>query len=214
MAKKTVTLKGRQIGKAQQQRIDIAAYAHVFEGLSQSDAYRKAFPASLKWKDKTVHNRASEFFNSGEVMGRVEALQAELRSKYEATAENVLRRMGSLAMSHIGDYVSWDENGNIQYVASDQLTPEQLACVREVTVTEVILSQKKDETILSRRMKLKLVDNRQPLTTMMRMYGLIKESPLIDNRELYVFMMPPTSASPEEWQQQAQQYIENQKGRM
>lgn len=47
----------------------------IFEGLSQRKAYRAAFPSSRKWKDATVDNRASELYNTNEILGRVKELQ-------------------------------------------------------------------------------------------------------------------------------------------
>ena len=44
-------------------------------GDSQRTAYRKAFPSSVKWKDKTVDNRAYELANNREVMGRLNELK-------------------------------------------------------------------------------------------------------------------------------------------
>lgn len=47
----------------------------IFEGLSQRKAYRAAFPSSRKWKDATVDNRASELYNTDEILGRVKELK-------------------------------------------------------------------------------------------------------------------------------------------
>lgn len=47
----------------------------IFEGLSQRKAYRAAFPSSIKWKDATVDNKASELYNTDEILGRVKELQ-------------------------------------------------------------------------------------------------------------------------------------------
>lgn len=50
----------------------------VAAGDSQAGAYRKAFPSSLKWKDKTVWKRATELFNHNRaVMGRYTELKEE-----------------------------------------------------------------------------------------------------------------------------------------
>ena len=53
----------------------------LVKGESQRVAYRNAFPNSVKWKDTTVDNRASELFHKSEVMGRYNELQAEATSK-------------------------------------------------------------------------------------------------------------------------------------
>lgn len=47
----------------------------IFEGLSQRKAYRAAFPSSAKWKDATVDNRASELYNTDEILGRLKELK-------------------------------------------------------------------------------------------------------------------------------------------
>jgi len=48
-----------------------------------SEAYRRAYPNATQWKSKTVHKRASELLANGEVLGRIEALQAAIREKFE-----------------------------------------------------------------------------------------------------------------------------------
>ena len=45
-------------------------------GMTQSAAYRKAFPNSLKWKDKTVWEWASRLASESKVRARVEELRA------------------------------------------------------------------------------------------------------------------------------------------
>lgn len=53
----------------------------IFEGLSQRKAYREAFPNSAKWKDSTVDSRASELYNTSEILGRLKELQEEAASE-------------------------------------------------------------------------------------------------------------------------------------
>ena len=48
---------------------------NIAKGMSHRKAYRVAFPSSQKWEDKTVSNRASELYNTREVLGRVKELQ-------------------------------------------------------------------------------------------------------------------------------------------
>ena len=60
---------------------------NLVSGMSQRKAYRDAYPSSVRWKDKTVDNRASELF-SGEVLGRYEEILDEqkkqaLMSRYD-----------------------------------------------------------------------------------------------------------------------------------
>ena len=49
----------------------------IAKGMSQADAYRAAYPKAVRWKDKTVYNRASEMRSIPEVDERIQELQAE-----------------------------------------------------------------------------------------------------------------------------------------
>lgn len=53
---------------------------NLISGMSQRQAYRDAFPASKKWKDNVVDNRASELF-SGKVLVRYQEIQEEQKEK-------------------------------------------------------------------------------------------------------------------------------------
>ena len=50
----------------------------VASGKSQSEAYRIAYPKSLKWKPDTVWSRASEMMAQRKVSGRVAQIKTEL----------------------------------------------------------------------------------------------------------------------------------------
>ena len=47
----------------------------IAEGMSQRQAYLKAFPNSSRWKYETVDNKASKLFNTDEVQARYKELQ-------------------------------------------------------------------------------------------------------------------------------------------
>lgn len=47
----------------------------IASGKSQADAYRAAFDVSASTKAETIHKRASELMQKGEVAGRVEELR-------------------------------------------------------------------------------------------------------------------------------------------
>lgn len=48
----------------------------LFSGMSQRAAYRAAFPASVKWKDKTVDVKACELAGKPEITERIDELKA------------------------------------------------------------------------------------------------------------------------------------------
>jgi len=73
-------------------RVDIFAQK-IVEGESQADAYRAAYPSSLKWQDKTVHNNASKFMATDEVSTRVKELQEEHKEKHCITVDTLLNEL-------------------------------------------------------------------------------------------------------------------------
>lgn len=58
----------------------------LMNGLSQRKAYRAAFPNSEKWKDTTVDKRASELYNTGAILGRLQELKEAATSNAVMTA--------------------------------------------------------------------------------------------------------------------------------
>lgn len=66
-------------------------------GMSQRQAYREAFPASNRWKDKTVDNRASELFR--EVLGRYKELQEEAQDAAIMTRKERMVALSDIAQN-------------------------------------------------------------------------------------------------------------------
>jgi phage terminase small subunit len=61
-------------------RIEIFAQA-IVAGKSQADAYRAAYPVSLKWKDESVHPKASHMSKNDTVLARVQELRKTVEKK-------------------------------------------------------------------------------------------------------------------------------------
>ena len=71
--------------------------AGIAEGLSQAEAYRRAFPRSLNWKDETVWKRASELAANGEVLGRVRELQQKAADANQVTTDRIVAELAKIA---------------------------------------------------------------------------------------------------------------------
>ena len=71
--------------------------AGLAQGLSQAEAYRRAFPSSLKWKDATVWRKASLLAADGEVQARVAELTAKAAAANQVTVERVVAELARLA---------------------------------------------------------------------------------------------------------------------
>lgn len=62
----------------------------IVSGLSQSDAYRKAYPKSLKWKTESVNSNASTLASNTEVAQRVAELRKPVVEKAQYGLEQAM----------------------------------------------------------------------------------------------------------------------------
>lgn len=63
---------------------------NLIAGMSQREAYRGAFPSSVKWKDNTVDSKASELFGNDEILERYRELQQEFADRALYTREEAV----------------------------------------------------------------------------------------------------------------------------
>lgn len=82
---------------AQQETFAVAVAA----GASLSDAYRKAYPRSLKWACETVHEAASRMAANYKVTTRIYALRAAAERLSTLEASRVLDEIAKLAHSDV-----------------------------------------------------------------------------------------------------------------
>ncbi len=87
----------------------------VLNGGDQSAAYRAAYPNSLKWKDKSVHVKASQLHATDKVQIRVRELQERVAQqaaeKFDIDADYVLRRHHEIDVMDVADIL--DDDGDI-----------------------------------------------------------------------------------------------------
>ena len=74
----------------------------VASGLSQSEAYRKAYPSSLKWKDDSVHNKSSALMRHALVRARVAELAKKAEEVFSISTAKLLQESHRLAHSDVG----------------------------------------------------------------------------------------------------------------
>ena len=60
---------------------------------NKSEAYRASHQNSLKWKDETVHNKASALSKKGEVLARYEQLQKDSVTAHGITIKSLLEEL-------------------------------------------------------------------------------------------------------------------------
>lgn len=60
---------------------------------NQSEAYRQAYPKSLKWKPESVNVKASEMMTNVKVSARVKELQNKLEKKHDISKDKIIARL-------------------------------------------------------------------------------------------------------------------------
>lgn len=113
----------KKLGRQHAQRIELFCQALV-EGATQADAYRRAYPASKKWKDKTVRNRAHELAKTRDVLGRVSELKEIQLEKHGASIDRVIQELSRIAFFDPRNL--FDENGNLKSIHD---MPEEVSAV-------------------------------------------------------------------------------------
>lgn len=80
-------------------------------GKSQREAYRLAYPKSVKWKDSAVDSNASTLLANTKVQQRFSELKAVIAKKAEAkymvTAERITEELARIAFSDIKDFLTF-----------------------------------------------------------------------------------------------------------
>ena len=155
---------------------------------NRAEAYRRTYDCS-GMSVKTIRNRASEEFLKPHVAARLAELQAELARKHEVTADRVIAELASVAFADMGDFLSFDEDGEVRLELSN-LPPGATAAIQGVT-QEVYLEGKGDNARPVRRTKLKLHSKIPALLALAKHTGVLKhddEPPRDDSVRLYAEM--------------------------
>ena len=106
----------------------------IASGLSQAEAYRQVFSQSHKWKDKTVHEKASRLAADDKVKARIHELRDKAAEANEVTIERIVAEVVKIAFANQRDLMRWGPNG-VKLLDSEELTDEQAAAVSEVAET-------------------------------------------------------------------------------
>jgi hypothetical protein len=75
----------------------------VVETNNQAEAYRRAYPKSLKWKPESVFSHSSRLMSNRKVSARVEELRAQVAKNALYTPERIIRELGETREMAIRD---------------------------------------------------------------------------------------------------------------
>lgn len=100
---------------------------------SQADAYRLAYPTSLKWKAESVHEKASRLAADSKVKARIEPLRRAAADKAGLHAADVIAELKKLAFSDIGN-IMWPD-GRVKL--PQELDPSTRATIKKFKIDEL-----------------------------------------------------------------------------
>ena len=106
--------------------------AGIASGLSQAEAYRRAFPRSQAWKDEAVWSRASALAAVDKVRQRAQELQQKAADANEVTVERIVAELAKIAFGDARRVMSWGPDGVVLRDSGD-LEDDEAAIVSEVT---------------------------------------------------------------------------------
>jgi len=148
-------------------------------------------------KRETAKTAASRLLTNVNVAEEVERRKKEAADKHGDIVSKIRERLELLAFSNIGNYLKFGPKG-VTLNNSEDLTPEQLACVNEVT--EVVTKD-------GGSIRFKLSPQEKNLELLMRYHGLIVEKTEHTGKdggaiEMKMTDFPPMPGSIAEWERQ------------
>ena len=133
---------------------------NLAKGMSQSDAYRDAYPSSKKWNNSIIWCEASRRAADPNVIARVQILMERACKKNDITAEMIVAELAKLAFFDVRKLF----NGDGTPKAIHDLDDETAAAIQGIDVANV-----GNEAIgVGQVMKIKLADKRASLETIGR----------------------------------------------
>ena len=119
------------------------------EGKTQAESYKLA---GYTVKDtKSLDSMASRLSSSARVCKAIEKGRGELAKKHEIKSEEIIQELKGIGLSNLTDVMSWDEEGNTRYKASEDLPESVRAGIKKF--------KKKSRTHYDKDGKPKYTDN-------------------------------------------------------
>lgn len=149
--------------------------AGLARGMTQSAAYREAFPKSQDWVDATVWRKASLLAQNGDVQARVEELQRKAAAANEVTVERVLKEVARLAFVDLRK--AYNEDGTLK--KPTEMDDDTAAALAGIDVSSAHMGDVEDAGTLITK-KLKTFDKKGALELCMRHLGMLNDKLTVD----------------------------------
>jgi len=146
------------------------AQEYVLTG-NASEAYRRAYPASLKWKENAVQVGGSKLLAKPIVSVRVKELQGEVKEKFDISAERLLLEQSRLAL--FDQRRLFDENGRLLH--PKDFPDDAAAAVSSIKVTRRTVAGSED-AISEDVIEVKLWSKNAALDSLFKNKGLYEKN--------------------------------------
>lgn len=147
----------------------------IVKGKSQADAYRIAYPKSLKWKEKSVWEAASALSANVKVASRVKELREKAASEAIFTAADVLREVWRIASFDIRKLYNADGSP----VPIHELDDMTAAAIQAVDIQEEYAGIGEARVHIGYTKKYKVADKNVALEKLMKHLGQYE----LDNKQ-------------------------------
>lgn len=147
----------------------------IAAGATQAEAYRKAYPASLKWAPNAVHSKASTLAGNAKVQERVRELTSKAAAANEVTVERVLREVARLAFVDLRK--AYNEDGTLK--KPTEMDDDTAAALAGIDVTSMQIGDDENPGSLVTK-KLKTFDKKGALELCMRHLGMLNDKLTVD----------------------------------
>lgn len=149
------------------------------EGMSQAEAYRKAFPISKKWKDSSVYSKSSHLAAQDKVKERVSALREEVAAKSVVTVQMIEKELARIGFSDIRKL--FDEDGELRN--PKDLDDDAAAALASMEVDVM----REEGRVVGHTKKVKQYDKIAALRLLGQYKGMFKEPEQQGVKALFVF---------------------------
>lgn len=143
----------------------------VASGRSQADAYRAAYPRSLKWKDETVWSEASRLMADRKVFARVKELRDRITGEGIASAARVLMEASRIAL--FDPRKLFREDGTP--IPISELDDDTAAALAGLDVHEEFEGSGADRVFVGYTKKYKVADKNAALEKLFKHHGLYEK---------------------------------------
>lgn len=116
-------------GKAKLNKRQEAFCREFVKDFNATQAYIRA-----GYKRKNAKQPASELLTNLDIQAEIKRLTDNAIKRNDISVDRILQEMKRLAFSDIRKAVKWDEQGNVGFVASDQLDDDAAASITSVKV--------------------------------------------------------------------------------